>query len=35
MTVPDDWDDELPEIIANRDLNQEYSGSRIPRELLK
>lgn len=34
-TVPDYWDGEIPEAIANRDPNAEYEGSRIPREYLK
>lgn len=35
MTIPDNWEGDIPEIIANRDVNVEYTGSRIPRELLK
>ena len=33
--VPDYWDREIPEIIANRDSNQKYDRSRIPGEYLK
>ena len=35
MTIPDNWEGDIPEIIATRDVNVEYTGSRIPRELLK
>ena len=35
MTIPDNWEGDIPEVIANRDANVEYTGSRIPRELLK
>ncbi len=35
MIVPDNWEDDIPHLIANRDPNQEYLGSRIPRELLR
>ena len=34
-TVPDYWDDEIPEPIANRDENGNYPGSRIPGDFLK
>ena len=34
-TVPDYWDAEIPEPIANRDENGNYPGSRIPGDFLK
>ena len=34
-TVPDYWDREIPEPIANRDENGNYPGSRIPGDFLK
>ena len=34
MTVPDNWEGEIPEVIANRDPGAEYEGSRIPGEYL-
>ena len=34
-TVPDYWNDEIPEPIANRDENGHYPGSRIPGKYLK
>lgn len=34
-SVPDYWDDEIPELIANRDENGNYPGSRIPGGLLQ
>ena len=34
-TVPDYWEGAIPEVIANRDVTQEYSGSRIPGEYLR
>ncbi len=33
-TVPAYWEGEIPEVIANRDANREYSSSRIPGEYL-
>ena len=33
-TVPEYWDEEIPQIIAERDADAEYEGSRIPREFL-
>ncbi|MEE2659003.1 MAG: phytanoyl-CoA dioxygenase family protein [Candidatus Latescibacterota bacterium] len=33
-TVPDYWEGEIPEVIANRDPDAEFEGSRIPREFL-
>lgn len=33
-TVPAYWEGEIPTAIANRDADQEYSGSRIPGEYL-
>ncbi|MDE0297667.1 MAG: phytanoyl-CoA dioxygenase family protein [Candidatus Poribacteria bacterium] len=33
-TVPEYWDSEIPEVIRNRDANQDYSGSRIPGRFL-
>ena len=35
MTIPDNWDGQIPDVIVNRDHNAEYEGSRIPGELLK
>ena len=34
-TVPDYWDGEIPEVIANRPADGEYEGSRIPGAYLK
>lgn len=34
-TVPAYWKGEIPKVIANRDPNQEYTGSRIPGEFLQ
>jgi len=34
-TVPDYWDDEIPEVIANRDESGNYHGSRLPGDFLK
>ena len=34
-TVPAYWTDPVPAIIAERDPEAEYSGSRIPGELLQ
>ena len=34
MTVPGNWNGQIPEVIVNRDRNAEYEGSRIPGELL-
>ena len=34
-TIPENWDGEIPDIIANRDPDAAYEGSRIPGELLK
>ena len=34
-TVPDYWDREIPDVIANRDADGNYPGSRIPGEFLK
>ena len=33
--VPDYWEGEIPDVIASRDSDQKYEGSRIPREFLK
>ena len=33
-TIPEDWDREIPEVIANRDPEVEYPSSRIPGEYL-
>ena len=32
---PDYWKGDIPEVIANRDPDQKYEGSRIPGEYLK
>lgn len=34
-TVPDYWNDEIPEPVLNRDENGNYPGSQIPSEFLK
>jgi hypothetical protein len=34
-TIPAYWDREIPEVIANRDTEGNYEGSRIPGEYLK
>ena len=34
LTVPDNWEEEIPKVIANRDPEGEYKGSRIPGEYL-
>lgn len=34
-TVPDYWNDEIPEVIANRAPDAKYEGSRIPGEYLQ
>ena len=34
-TVPAYWTDEVPAIVAERDPEKEYPGSRIPGELLQ
>lgn len=34
-TVPEYWDDEIPEVLVNRDPDAKYEGSRIPGEYLK
>ena len=34
-TVPDYWDRDIPEVIATRNPDGDYPGSRIPGELLK
>jgi hypothetical protein len=34
-TVPEYWEGDVPEAIANRDPNEKYEGSRIPGDLLK
>ena len=34
VTVPAYWNGEIPDVIANRDANQEYIGTRIPGEYL-
>ena len=33
-TVPEYWDEEIPRIIADRDADAEYEGSRIPHGFL-
>ena len=33
--VPDYWDGDIPEAIAQRDPNRNYPGSRLPGEHLK
>ena len=35
IDVPDYWEGNIPEVIANRDPDQKYEGSRIPGEYLK
>ena len=34
-TIPDYWDGDVPDVIANRDPNAEYDASRIPGKYLK
>ena len=34
-TVPDYWDEVIPEPVANRDENAGYVGSRIPGKYLR
>ena len=34
-TIPQNWDGEIPDIIASRDPDAAYEGTRIPGELLK
>lgn len=34
-SIPEYWEREIPEIIANRDPEEKYEGSRIPGEYLK
>ena len=34
-TIPEYWDEDIPEAIANRDSNAEYERSRIPGKFLK
>ena len=34
-TAPDYWDGDIPEILANRDADAQYQGSRIPGEFLQ
>ena len=34
LTVPDNWEGEIPEVIANRASEAEYEGTRIPGEYL-
>ena len=35
MTAPDYWDGDIPEVLANRDADAQYQGSRIPGEFLQ
>jgi ectoine hydroxylase-related dioxygenase (phytanoyl-CoA dioxygenase family) len=35
FATPDHWQDEIPDLIAHRDPEAEYEGSRIPGEYLK
>ena len=34
-TIPDYWNDEIPEPVLNRDENEDYPSSQIPNEFLK
>jgi hypothetical protein len=34
-TAPDYWDGDIPEVLANRDADAQYQGSRIPGEFLQ
>ena len=34
-TIPEYWEGEVPEVVANRDPDAEYEGSRIPGAFLK
>ena len=35
ITAPDYWEGEIPEIVANREADAQYQGSRIPGEFLQ
>lgn len=35
ITAPDYWEGEIPEVVANREADAQYQGSRIPGEFLQ